>query len=173
MCLLRKGIRISKYHSSPILPILRWNNNRNSISAPIISCFNSSTEAYIAKNKLKHLFIQPQVGIYYVSDRSFRSQIGVLLIGGKSLLAFCIVQDAHNKLGHGREILQMLSSILAEFYIPGCRKLVIHIKKTCPGCLRLNKKPFSPFEADMPDILKTIQRPSSSCQADIFEPILA
>ena len=62
MCLLRKGIRISKYHSSPILPILRWNNNRNSISAPIISCFNSSTEAYIAKNKLKHLLIQPQDG---------------------------------------------------------------------------------------------------------------
>ena len=168
---LRKATRTSKYCSSPTLPILPWNNARNSISSSIISCFNSS-EAYIAKNNFKHLLIQPQDGIYYVSDRSFRSPIGVPLICGKSFLACCIVQGAQNKLGHGCDILQMLSSILTKFFIPGCRKLVIHIKKTYPGCLRLNKKPFSAFKLDMPNVLKTIQPPFSFCQADIFGPIL-
>ena len=32
---------------------------------------------------------------------------------------------------------------------------------------------FSAFEADVPDVLKTIQPPFSYCQADIFGPILA
>ena len=88
MCFLRKATRAYKHHSAPILP---WNNVWNYISSSIISCFNPSTEAYIAKNKLKHLLIQPQDRIYYVS---------VPLICGKSLLASCIMQDAHNKLGH-------------------------------------------------------------------------
>ena len=173
MWLLRKATRTFKFCSSPTLPILQQNNAWNFISSSIISCFNSSTEAYIAKNKLKHLLIQPEDGIYYVSKRSFQSCIGVPLICWKSLLARCIVQDAHNKLGHGHDILQMLSSILAEFYIPGCKKLVIHNKKICPGCLRLNKKPFFAFEVDVLDILKIIQPPFSFCQADIFGTILA
>ena len=58
----------------------------------------------------------------------------------------------------------MLSYILAEFCILGFRKVVIQIKKTS-----LNKKPFSAFEADMPDFLKTIQPHFSFCQADIFD----
>ena len=151
MCLLRKT-RSYKHHSAPILLILPWKNVQNYISSSIINCFNPSTEAYIAKNKLKHLLIPPQDKIYYVSDRSFRSRISVPLMCGKSLLACCIVQDAHNKLGHGNDILQTLSSILAEFYIPGVRKLVLQLKKTCPGWLRTNKKPSSAFKADMPDV---------------------
>ena len=91
MCLFSKATRSYKHHSAPILPILPWNNVLNYISSSIIISFNPSTEAYIAKNKLKHLLIQPQDRIYYVSDRSFRSRIGVPLICGKSLLACCIV----------------------------------------------------------------------------------
>ena len=86
---------------------------------------------------------------------------------------WCIVQDAHVKLGHGRDVLQTLSTILAEFYIPGARKLILQIKKTCPGCLKISKKRFSAAEADMPEVLKTIQPLFCYCQADIFGPILA
>ena len=170
ICLLHKATRAFKQDSASLLP---WINIWNSISSAIINCFKPSTEAYITKNKLKHLLIQPQHRIYYVSDRSFRSCISVPLICGKSLQAGCIMQDAHKKLGHGRDILQILSSILAEFHIPGGNKLVVQDKKTCPGCLKLNKKSFFAFEGDMPDILKTIQPPFSFCQANIFGPILA
>ena len=69
------------------------------------------------------------------------------------------MQDAHDKVGHGRDVLQVLSSILAEFRITGVRNLVIKLKKSCPGCLKLNKQSFSSAEGDMPDILKTIQSP--------------
>ena len=65
----------------------------------------------------------------------------------------------------------MFSTLLAEFYIPRARKLVLQIKKTCPGYLKL--KSFFTTEADMLDVLKTIQLPFSYCQADIFGPILA
>ena len=74
---------------------------------------------------------------------------------------------------HGRNVFQTLSTILAEFYISGARKLILQIKKTCPGCLKISKKSFSAVEADIPDILKTIQLPFSYCQVDIFGPILA
>ena len=111
--------------------------------------------------------------MYYVSDRSFRSRIGVPLICGKTVLAKCIVQDAHDTLGHGRDILQILSYILANFYITGVRKLVVNLKKSCPACLKLVKKSFTAFEADVPDVLKTIQPPFSYAQADIFGPIFA
>ena len=116
--------------------------------------------------------IQPLDGIYYVSDRSFLSRIKVPLICGKSALAHCIVQDTHDKLGCGRDVLQILSSILTKLYIPGVRKLVLLLKKTCPGCLKLNRKCFSMAEADMPNVLKTVQPPFSYCQTDIFGPIL-
>ena len=69
--------------------------------------------------------------------------------------------------------MQTLSIILAELYIPKVRKPVLQIKKTCPGCLKISKKSFSAVEADIPDILKTIQLPFSYCQVDIFGPILA
>ena len=76
----------------------------------------------------------PTLGrIYYVSNRSFRSCIGVPLVCGKTILARCIVQDAHIKMGHGHDTLQILSTIQAEFYIPGVRKLILCIKKSCPG----------------------------------------
>ena len=37
----------------------------------------------------------PVDGVYYVSDRSFRSRIGVPLICKKTILAKCILNDAH------------------------------------------------------------------------------
>ena len=127
-------LKIGRSHSKSPENLLPWNRTRNIIVSNIINCFNSSAEGYIAKNKLKHLLVRPQDGIYYVSDRSFRSRIGVPLICGKTVLANCIVQDAHDKLGHGRDVLQILSIIQAEFYIPGARKLVLRLKKSCPGC---------------------------------------
>ena len=70
-------------------------------------------------------------------------------------------------------MLQLLHNISAEYYIPGVRRQLVQLKKSCPGCVKLNKKSFSAFEDDMPDVLKTIQPPFSYCQADIFGPILA
>ena len=51
--------------------------------------------------------------------------------------------------------------------------MITNIKKSCPGCIKLNKKSFTAFEADVPDVLKTVKPPFSFCQADIFGPILA
>ena len=117
--------------------------------------------------------VQLQDKVHYVSDRSFRSCVGVPLILGKTILACCIVQDAHAKLGHGRDVLQLLHNILSEFYIPGAKKMIIQLKKSCPGCLRLKKKCFSTFKDNMSDLIKTIQPLFSYCQANIFRPIFA
>ena len=67
----------------------------------------------------------------------------------------------------------MLSYIQAKFFIPGARGMITDLKKSCPGGIKLNKKSFSAFEADVPDVLKTTQPLFSFCQADIFGPILA
>ena len=149
------------------------NNVSKYVSSTIVSCFKPSADTFLAKHKLKHLVVQLLDEVHYVSDRSFRSRVGVPLVCGKTVLARCIVQDAHVKLGHGRDVLQLLHNILSEFYIPGVKKLVVQMKKSCPGCTRLNRKPFSTFEDDMPDLVRTIQPPFSYCQADIFGPVLA
>ena len=154
-------------------PDSTWNQIKTSILSSIIKCFVRSTEVIIASNKMKHLVVQSVGEVYYVSDRSFRSRIGVPLICKTTILAKCIVNDAHNDLGHGRDVLQVLSHIHAKFYIPGVRTMITKLKKSCPGCIKLNKKPFSAFEADVPDVLKTIQPPFTYCQADIFGPIFA
>ena len=95
------------------------------------------------------------------------------LICKKTILAKCIVLDAHSEMGHGRDVLQTLSHIQSKFFIPGVRKMITDMKKSCPGCLKLNKRSFTAFEADVPDVLKTVQPPFSFCQADIFGPFLA
>ena len=51
--------------------------------------------------------------------------------------------------------------------------MITDMKKSCPGCIKLNKKSFAAFEADVPDVLKSVQPSFSFCQADIFGPILA
>ena len=51
--------------------------------------------------------------------------------------------------------------------------MITALKKSCPGYIKLNKIPFAAFEADVPDVLKSIQPPFSYCQADIFRPVLA
>jgi len=51
--------------------------------------------------------------------------------------------------------------------------MITALKKSCPGCIKLNKIPFAAFEADVPDVLKSIQPPFSYCQADIFGPVFA
>ena len=51
--------------------------------------------------------------------------------------------------------------------------MITQLKKSCPGCLRLNKKYFSSYEASVLDLLKTIQPSFAYGQADIFGPILA
>ena len=51
--------------------------------------------------------------------------------------------------------------------------MITDMKKSCPGCLKLNKKSFKAFKADVPDVPKTVQPPFLFCQADIFGPILA
>ena len=150
-----------------------WNAGRNSISSSIVSCFKPAADLFISKNKLKHLVVQLQDVVHYFSDRSFRLHMGVPLICGTTVLTRCIVKDAHVKLGHSRYILQLLHNILSEFYIPGVRKMITQIKISYPGCLRLNKKSFSSFAADIPDLIKTVQPPFLCCQDDIFGPILA
>ena len=98
---------------------------------------------------------------------------GVPMICKKTILAKCIVQDAHVALGHGRDVLQVLSYIQAKFFIPGVRRMITDQKKSCPGCIKLNKKSYTAFEANVPDVLKTTQPLFSFCQVDIFGPILA
>ena len=86
------------------------------------------------------------------------------------------MQDAHIELEHGRDVLQVLSYIQSKFFIPGVWKMITDLKKSCPGCIKLNKKSYTAFKADIydvPDVLKTVQAPFSFCQADIFGPILA
>ena len=72
------------------------------------------------------------------------------------------MQDTHVELGHGRDILQVLS-----------HNMITDMNKACPGCIKLNKKNFTAFEADVPDVLKSVQPPFSFGQADIFGPIMA
>ena len=90
-----------------------------------------------------------------VSDRSFRSRIGDPLVCKKTILGKCIVRDAQVELGHGRDVLQVLSYIQSKFFIPGVRKMITDMKKLCPGCIKLNKKSFTAFEANVPDVLKS------------------
>ena len=72
-----------------------------------------------------------------------------------------------------RDVLQVLSYIQSKFFIPGVRKIITDMKKLCPGCIKLNKKSFAAFEADVTEVLKSVQPLFSFCQADIFRPILA
>ena len=41
--------------------------------------------------------------------------------------------------------------------------MITDLKKSCLGCIKLNNKPFSAFEGDVPDVLKTIQPPFTYC----------
>ena len=120
-----------------------------------------------------NLIIQVVDGVYYVSDCSFRSRIGVPLICKKIILTKCILNDAHADLGHGRDVLQMLRHIQSKFFIPRVRKIITNLKKSCSGCIKLNKVPFVAYEADVPDVLKSIQPPFTYCQANIFGPVFA
>ena len=163
LCNIQKGCRNLKQSVNQLLPCSKI---RNTILYSIISYFTPQAVISMAKNKLKHLVIQALDGIYYMSDRSFRSRMGDPLISGKIILAQCIVWDAYDKLGHGKDVLQILSSLLTEF--TRVRSPVVKLKKICRGCLKLNKSSFSTKEVDMPDILKTIQQPFCYCQADIF-----
>ena len=114
-------------------PATTWNTVKTSISSSVIRCFARATEIIIATNKIKHLMVQHLKGVYYVSDCSFRSCIGVPLICKKTILAKCIVNDSHAELGHVRDVLQILSHIQAKFFIPGVRKMVTNLKKSCPS----------------------------------------
>ena len=170
--LLHKVCRTWRAKTQPN-PQSTWSKIKDSILSSVVQCFVRSTEVIINSNKMKQLVIQKVEGVYYVSDRSFRSRIGVPLICKLTILAKCIVNDAHSTLGHGRDILQVISHIQAKFYIPSVRRLVTDLKKSCPGCIKLNNKPFSAFEADVPNVLKSVQPPFTYCQADIFGPIFA
>ena len=82
-------------------PTQTWISVKNSITASVLRCFVEDSEIIIATNELKHLVVQPMDGIYYVSDRSFRFRIGVPLINKKTILAECIVKDAHTEFIRG------------------------------------------------------------------------
>ena len=73
---------------------------------------------------MKHLVIQLVDGVYYVSDRSFHSRIRVPLICKKTILAKCILNDAHADLGHGRDVLHVLTHIQSNFFIAGIHKMI-------------------------------------------------
>ena len=150
--LLHKVCRAWRAKKKPN-PDFTWSKVKDSISSSIIKCFIRSTEVIIASNKMKHLVVQNVEGVYYVSYRSFRSHGGVPLICKTTILAKCIVNDAHSDLGNGQDVLQIISHIQTNFFIPGVRKMITDLKKSCPGCIKLNNKPFSAFEADVPDVL--------------------
>ena len=81
------------------VPTTTWNSIKTSILSSVLKTFSSTTEIIITANKLKHLVIQSLDRVYHVSDRSFRSRIGVPLVCKKTILAKCIVRDAYLKLG--------------------------------------------------------------------------
>ena len=99
--------------------------------------------------------------------------LGVPLICKTTILAKCIINNAHRDLGQGQDVLHIISHIQTNFFIPGVRKMITDLKKSCTGCIKLNNKPFSTFEVDVPDVLKSIQPPFTYRQADIFGPIFA
>ena len=72
-------------------PTTTWSSIKSSIKSSILRCFTAESELLIANNKIKHLIIQVVDGVYYVSDCSFRSRIGVPLICKKTILTKCIV----------------------------------------------------------------------------------
>ena len=90
-------------------PTTTWNFIKSSIKSSILKCFTSESELIIANNRMKHLVIQQVDGVYYVSDRSFRSRIGVPLICKKTILAKCILNASHAHLGHGRAFTYLLT----------------------------------------------------------------
>ena len=80
-------------------PTTTWSFIKSSIMSFVLKCFTAESELIIAI-KMKHLVIQQVDGVYYVSDRRFRLRIGVPLICKKTILAKCILNDAHADLGH-------------------------------------------------------------------------
>ena len=128
-------------HKQPDNQLQPWNKIRNKIFSTIIKWFKPETENFFAMNKLKNLVIHSQD---CVSNRSFGLGSGFHW------------SDAHNKLSHRLDVLQDLSYILALFYILGGHKIIAQLTKCCHGCLKLKKKSFSAFVADMPDILKNL-----------------
>ena len=72
-------------------PTTTWSSIKSSIKSSILRCFTSESKLLIANNKIKHLIIQVVDGVYYVSDCSFCSRIGVPLICKKTILTKCIV----------------------------------------------------------------------------------
>ena len=141
-------------------PTETWSSVKTSISTFVLKCFVTDSEIVLGNNRLKHLVILPMDRIYSVSDRSFRSRIVVPLVCKKTILAKCIVKDAKQ----GQDVLQVLSHIQSKFFIPGVRKIITDMKKFCPGFIKLNKKPFAAFEADIPNVLKSVQHPFCYCQ---------
>ena len=67
-------------------PTTTWSFIKSSIMSSVLKCFTKESELIIANNKMKHFIIQQVDGVYYVSDRSFCSRIGVPLICKKTLL---------------------------------------------------------------------------------------
>ena len=66
-------LKSCRHNHQPGNQLHPWTAVRNSITSFIISCFKPAAESFIAKNKLKQMVFHLQDGIYYVSDRSFRS----------------------------------------------------------------------------------------------------
>ena len=73
-----------------------------------------------------------------------------------------------HKQGHGQDVLHVLSFTQSKFFIPRVCKMITDMKKSCPGCIKINKKNFTAFKANVPDVLKTVKPPFSFCQADTF-----
>ena len=169
--ILHKACRTWRAKKKPN-PDFTWSKVKDSISSSIIKCFIRSTEVNIASNKMKHLVVQMLKGFI-----TSPTEVSIPVLVSCSFVRWLSWQNAslilNSYLGHGWDILQVLSHIQAKFFIPGVRKMITDLKKSCPGCIKLNNKPFSAFEADIPDVLKTIQPPFTYCQADIFGPILA
>jgi len=80
------------------------------------------------------------------------------------------VKAAHAELGHGRDVLQVLSHIKSKLFVPGVFKMITDMKKSCPGCIRLNEKPFAAFEADVPISSRPSSHPSAIDRQTSLDP---
>jgi len=165
--LLTKWIRS---HIILTRPVASWDTAESHISRTILQCFKPDNDRFLAKHPLKNLVKVLQEDVWLVADRSFRSRIGIPLVCKDSILATCIIKDAHQSLGHARDWIQVQSAIGLEFYIPGAKKLIDKERDSCAGCTRLTPQQFTAFESDVKDNLKKMNAPFTYCQADLFGP---
>ena len=142
LTLINKSCRTWRQNPQPTAP---WNSIKNSILSHLSSASASET---IATNKLKHSSFNPWKASFTsqitISDPNLEFHWSARRASWQSALLLC------------QHILQVLSYKQVKFLIPGVFKMIADVKKSCPSSIKLCKKSFPDFNADVPNILHTV-----------------